>query len=56
MKYKYLFFSLFFSCSIITSCSNFLDEDPQSEIGSENYFTKPDHARAAVNTLLNFRK
>ena len=51
MKYKYLFFSLFFSCSIITSCSNFLDEDPQSEIGSENYFTKPDHARAAVNTL-----
>ena len=50
MKYKYLLFSLCLSC-MASSCSSFLDENPKSEIGAGNYFTKPDHVRSAVNIL-----
>lgn len=34
-----------------TACSDFLEENPKSEISSSQYFTQPDHARAAVNKL-----
>ena len=35
-----------------TACSDFLEENPKSEISSSQYFTQPDHARAAVNLSL----
>ncbi len=34
-----------------TSCDDFLREEPKSEMNTQQYFSKPDHARAAVNYL-----
>ncbi len=50
MKYKYIVFSLCLSC-LSSSCTSFLDENPKSEMGSGNYFTRPEHARSTVNQL-----
>ncbi|MDR1938603.1 MAG: RagB/SusD family nutrient uptake outer membrane protein [Tannerellaceae bacterium] len=35
----------------LAACNDFLEEKPKSEISTNQYFTKPDHARAAVNAL-----
>ncbi|MBN7811072.1 RagB/SusD family nutrient uptake outer membrane protein [Algoriphagus sp. H41] len=35
----------------ITSCSGFLDESDQSNFTLDNYFTKPEHATSAVNSI-----
>lgn len=35
----------------ITSCSDFLDESDQSNFTLDNYFTKPEHATSAVNSI-----
>lgn len=33
------------------SCDDFLEEEPLSELGSEQFFSEPDHAYSAVNSL-----
>jgi hypothetical protein len=33
------------------ACSDFLEEKPKSSMTTNQYFTKPDHARGAVNSL-----
>lgn len=35
----------------MASCSDFLDEEPKSEMSTEQYFASPEHAKAAVNRL-----
>ncbi|MCY4779742.1 RagB/SusD family nutrient uptake outer membrane protein [Sphingobacterium sp. UT-1RO-CII-1] len=37
--------------AIATGCSNFLDEADKSNFTEENYFTKPEHARSAINSI-----
>lgn len=37
--------------AICSACSDFLEEKPRSEVSMEQYFTYPEHARAAVNKL-----
>lgn len=36
---------------LFVSCSNFLEENPQSEMNTDDYFSHPSHAYNAVNSL-----
>jgi len=45
-KIYYLLIILF-----TTGCEKFLEEEPADEIALDQYFTQPEHARDAVNTL-----
>lgn len=42
-----------FTCVLMlcSSCADFLEEEPRSEISASQYFTSPEHARATVNRL-----
>lgn len=35
----------------MSSCNDFLNEDPQSEMSKGQFYTSPEHPKAAVNTL-----
>ena len=37
--------------SLLTSCDEFLEEEPTDEFSVEQYFSDPDHAYSAVNGL-----
>ncbi len=49
MKSKY--FLLILLVTGLGACSDFLDEEPLSELASEQFFTEPDQAYSAVNSL-----
>jgi hypothetical protein len=49
MKKKYL--SILLTGLISVSCSDFLDEEPKSQMATEQFFTDRDHAFSAVNGL-----
>ncbi|MEN7550311.1 RagB/SusD family nutrient uptake outer membrane protein [Rapidithrix thailandica] len=52
MKYiKYLLVGILLN---LASCSGFLDEDPATFFSPENYYTKPEHAQAAVNAAYSY--
>jgi hypothetical protein len=44
-------FILLSSLIAITSCADFLDESDKSNFTLDNYFTKPEHATSAVNSI-----
>lgn len=50
MKKTYLIIYTFLAFSII-SCDGFLEERPLDEVASNQYFTRAEHARDAVNAL-----
>lgn len=52
---KNILFSLVCAGLVVmgTSCTDFLEEEPRSEMGVGQYFSAPEHAQAAVNQLYN---
>lgn len=49
MKIKHILLLLVMVC--FTACSDFLEEEPLSELASEQFFSEPDQAYSAVNAL-----
>lgn len=45
------YFTMAFGVFSLAGCSGFLDESDPSNFTVENYFTKPEHARSAVNAV-----
>lgn len=48
---KKIYLSIFLTGLISVSCSDFLDEEPKSQMSTETFFTDRDHAYSAVNGL-----
>src|SRR5690606_21949350 len=50
-KHKYIV--VLYSAVLLlgSSCSEFLEEENESDYTEENYFQTPEHAEAAINTL-----
>jgi hypothetical protein len=49
MRIKYIVFLI--GIILFGSCSDFLEEKPLSELDSDQFFSEPDHAYSAVNSL-----
>ena len=49
MRIKYIVFLI--GMILLGSCSDFLEEKPLSELDSDQFFSEPDHAYSAVNSL-----
>ncbi|WP_026815171.1 RagB/SusD family nutrient uptake outer membrane protein [Arenibacter certesii] len=49
MKIKYILLLLIVAS--LSACSDFLDEEPLSELASDQFFSEPDQAYSAVNSL-----
>ncbi|MBG47006.1 MAG: RagB/SusD family nutrient uptake outer membrane protein [Pseudozobellia sp.] len=45
------FIAVFISISLATACSDFLDEEDESNFTTDTYFTKAEHAESAVNGI-----
>ena len=53
MKIKKVIYGLMFGGTLLTSvsCSEFLEEEPRTNLSTDQYFTSPVHASSAVNAL-----
>ncbi|MUH38227.1 RagB/SusD family nutrient uptake outer membrane protein [Zobellia amurskyensis] len=49
MKIKYI--ACLIGLVLLGSCDDFLEEEPLSELSSDQFFSEPDHAFSAVNSL-----
>ncbi|CAM4239854.1 RagB/SusD family nutrient uptake outer membrane protein [Zobellia roscoffensis] len=49
MKFKYI--ACLIGLVLLSSCDDFLEEEPLSELSSDQFFSEPDHAYSAVNSL-----
>ncbi|MDD2612743.1 MAG: RagB/SusD family nutrient uptake outer membrane protein, partial [Bacteroidales bacterium] len=53
MKNRIYFFAMVASCSMLSSCNDFLNEELKGEYTAENYYTTKESATMAVNAIYN---